>query len=79
MSIFKKKKTAAEEAEIIQQEILSEEKPNQKEQIKFKVESVRNYFPKGYSVEQMQKVMQKLLEEYQIKWKRRMQEKEMVR
>lgn len=61
------------------EEILSEEKPNQKEQIKFKVESVRNYFPKGYSVEQMQKVMQKLLEEYQIKWKRRMQEKEMVR
>lgn len=61
------------------EEILSEEKPNQKEHIKFKVESVRNYFPKGYSVEQMQKVMQKLLEEYQIKWKRRMQEKEMVR
>ena len=61
------------------EEILSEEKPNQKEQIKFKVENVKNYFPKGYSVEQMQKVMQKLLEEYQIKWKRRMQEKEMVR
>lgn len=49
------------------EEILSEEKPNQKEQIKFKVENVKNYFPKGYSVEQMQKVMQKLLEEYQIK------------
>lgn len=61
------------------EEILSEEKPNQKEQIKFKVENVKNYFPKGYSVEQMQKVMQKLLEEYQIKWKRRMQEKEMIR
>lgn len=61
------------------EEILSEEKPNQKEQIKFKVENVKSYFPKGYSVEQMQKVMQKLLEEYQIKWKRRMQEKEMVR
>lgn len=61
------------------EEILSEEKTNQKEQIKFKVENVKNYFPKGYSVEQMQKVMQKLLEEYQIKWKRRMQEKEMIR
>jgi len=61
------------------EEILSEEKPNQKEQIKFKVENFKNYFPKGYSVEQMQKVMQKLLEEYQIKWKRRMQEKEMIR
>lgn len=61
------------------EEILREEKPNQKEQIKFKVENLRNYFPKGYGVEQMQKVMQKLLEEYKIKWKRRMQEKEIVR
>lgn len=60
-------------------EILSEEKPNQKEQIKFKVEKVKNYFPNGYSTEQMQRVMQKLLEEYEIRWKRRIQEKDMDR
>lgn len=59
------------------EEILSEEKPNQKEQIKFTVDKVRNYFPKGYSVEKMQQIMQKLLEEYHIRWQRK--QKEMAR
>lgn len=49
-------------------EIMSEEKPNQKEQIKFKIDKVKNYFPKGYSVEQMQNVIEKLLEKYQAQW-----------
>lgn len=61
------------------EEILSEEKPNQKEQIKFKVESVKSYFPSGYSIEQMQNVMQKLLEEYHSRWQKRIHQKEMVR
>ena len=59
------------------EEILREEKPNQKEQIKFTVDKVRNYFPKGYSVEKMQQIMQKLLEEYHIRWQRK--QKEMAR
>ena len=59
------------------EEILSEEKPNQKKQIKFTVDKVRNYFPKGYSVEKMQQIMQKLLEEYHIRWQRK--QKEMAR
>ncbi len=29
--------------------IMTEQKPNQKEQIKFKVEKLKGYFPKGYS------------------------------
>lgn len=59
------------------EEILSEEKPNQKEQIKFTVnEKLKSYFPKGYSVEQMQKVMQKLLEEYHARWMRKLQVRE---
>lgn len=61
------------------EEILSEEKPNQKEQIKFKVESVKSYFPSGYSIEQMQNVMQKLLEEYHNRWQKRIHQKEMIR
>lgn len=52
------------------EEILEMEKPNQKEQIKFKVESVQSYFPKGYSVQQMQDVIQRLLKSYQLKWQR---------
>ena len=59
------------------EEILSEEKPNQKEQINFTVnEKLKSYFPKGYSVEQMQKVMQKLLEEYHARWMRKLQVRE---
>ena len=57
--------------------IMTEQKPNQKEQIKFTVDKVRNYFPKGYSVEKMQQIMQKLLEEYHIRWQRK--QKEMAR
>ncbi len=49
--------------------IMLEQKPNQNEQIKFKVENVKNYFPKGYTVEQMQNVIEKLLKQYKEKWK----------
>ena len=55
-------------------DILDEEKPNQKEQIKFKVDNVRDYFPKGYTTEKMQNVMQKLLEEYRNRWQRKEKE-----
>ena len=48
--------------------IMKEEKPNQKEQIKFKVESVKDYFPKGYSSNQMKNVIEKLLADYKKKW-----------
>lgn len=34
--------------------ILREEKPNQKEQVRIKTESLRKYFPKSYSAEQME-------------------------
>ena len=47
---------------------MKEEKPNQKEQIKFKVESVKDYFPKGYSSNQMKDVIEKLLADYKKKW-----------
>lgn len=50
--------------------IMSVDKPNQKEQIKFKVDNVRNYFPKDYTVDQMQKVIEKLLQNYQLKWQK---------
>lgn len=55
-------------------DILDEEKPNQKEQIKFKVDNVRDYFPKGYTTEKMQNVMKKLLEEYRNRWQRKEKE-----
>ena len=50
------------------QEILDEEKPNQKEQVKFNYDKVKDYFPKGYTVQQMQSVIEKLLQKYQLQW-----------
>ena len=50
-------------------EILDEEKPNQKEQVKFSYDKVKDYFPKGYTIQQMQNVIEKLLQKYQIQCK----------
>ncbi len=43
--------------------VLTEEKPNQKEQVRIKTESLRKYFPGSYSAEQMERAILKLLEE----------------
>jgi ParB family chromosome partitioning protein len=48
-------------------EIMTEEKGNQKEQIKLKTESIRQFFPKGYSPRQMQDIILRLLQDYQQK------------
>ena len=42
--------------------ILTEEKPNQKEQIRIKTDSLRRYFPRNYSAQQMEREIIKLLE-----------------
>ena len=54
--------------------ILTEEKPNQKEQVRIKTESMRKYFRKSYSVEQMEQAILKLLES-QYRAKHRGQER----
>lgn len=45
--------------------VLSEEKPNQKEQVRFQTEDIRKYFPKDYSSKDMQDTIIKLLEKWQ--------------
>ena len=42
--------------------VMSEEKPNQQEQIKFKREDLKKYFPVGYTDEQMRRDIVKGLE-----------------
>ena len=51
--------------------IITEQKSNQKEQIKFKVEKLKSYFPKGYSTKQMEDVIENLLKQYKQRWKSR--------
>ena len=54
--------------------ILTEEKPNQKEQVRIKTESLRKYFPKSYTADQMEQAILKLLES-QYRAKHRGQER----
>ena len=47
--------------------VMSEEKANQKEQVRFMTEDIRKYFPKNYSNKDMQEAIIKLLENWQRK------------
>ena len=51
-------------------EIMTEEKPNQKEQIKLPVDSLQKYFPREVTPDEMIKTIQELLEKYQRNWQR---------
>lgn len=53
--------------------ILTEEKPNQKEQVRLKAESLQKYFPKSYTPQQMEQAILKLLEE---RYRRKQREQE---
>lgn len=44
--------------------IMSEEKANQKKQVRFKVEDLRGFFPKNYTPKDMTETIFKLLDEY---------------
>lgn len=55
--------------------IMSLEKPNQKEQIKFNVDKVRKYFPKNYTAKQMEDIIEKLLQRYQLQWQKESKQK----
>ena len=55
--------------------IMEQEKPNQKEQIKFGVEKIQDYFPKGYTQEQMENKIKELLEKYKLQWQRKLSER----
>lgn len=54
--------------------VLSEEKPNQKEQVRFMMEDIRKYFPRNYSNKDMQETILKLLENWQRKRERNARE-----
>lgn len=53
------------------EEIMQQEKPNQKEQFKTSYEKIRHYFPKNYSNEQIDKKIMELLEVFYQGWKQK--------
>lgn len=56
------------------EDIMREEKPNQKEQFKTSYDNIRHYFPKNYSNEQINNKIMELLEKYQKEWKQKSRE-----
>ncbi len=54
--------------------LMSEEKANQKEQVRFMKEDIEKYFPKNYSSKDMSEVIVKLLENWQRKRERNARE-----
>ncbi len=56
--------------------LLTEEKPNQKEQIKLQTERINRFFPKGYTPKQMEDTIIKLLADWQRKRERSRDERE---
>lgn len=50
--------------------IMTEEKANQKEQVKLKKDNIKGFFPKGYTTQQMEHVIMKLLGDWQRKRER---------
>ena len=53
------------------EDIMREEKPNQKEQFKNSYDNIRHYFPKNYSNEQINNKIMELLEKYLKEWKQK--------
>ena len=56
--------------------IMIEAKGNEQEQLKFKVNDLKSYFPKNYTIKQMENVIQKLLEGYQKQWQRKLHDRD---
>lgn len=56
------------------EDIMREEKPNQKEQFKTSYDNIRHFFPKNYSNEQINNKIMELLEKYQKEWKQKIRD-----
>ena len=56
--------------------LMTEEKPNQKEQIKLQTERINRYFPKGYTPKQMEDTIIKLLSQWCLKREHNKDERE---
>lgn len=54
--------------------VMTEEKPNQKEQVRIQMDKLKPYFPRGYTASQMEAAIIKLLEERQQKRQRQREE-----
>lgn len=56
------------------EEIMRQEKPNQKEQFKTSYDNIRHYFPKNYTNDQINNKIMELLEKFQKEWKQKVRD-----
>ncbi len=56
------------------EEIMRQEKPNQKEQFKTSYDNIRHYFPKNYTNDQINNKIMELLERFQKEWKQKVRD-----
>lgn len=56
--------------------IMVQPKGNEQEQLKFKVNDLKSYFPKNYTIKQMENVIQKLLQSYQKQWQQKIKNRD---
>ena len=57
-------------------QIMIEPKGNEQEQLKFKVNDLKSYFPKNFTIKQMENVIQQLFQGYQKQWQRKKQDRD---
>ena len=58
------------------EDIMSEEKANQKEKVSFKYEEIKRFFPKNYTLIDIQKSIMKLIEADHIRRQRKRSERD---
>ena len=56
--------------------IMVQPKGNEQEQLKFKVNDLKSYFPNNYTIKQMENVIQKLLQSYQKQWQQKIKNRD---
>jgi len=56
--------------------IMVQPKGNEQEQLKFKVNDLKSYFPKHFTIKQMENVIQKLLQSYQKQWQQKIKNRD---
>ena len=61
------------------EDIMAEQKPNQKLQVKFQYENIKQYFPDEFTPEQMQDKIQELLKDYKREWQKERRKEEYAR
>lgn len=57
-------------------DIMTEQKGNEKEVIKFELDDIQQYFPNGYTIKKIMETIEKLLQQYFDNWKKKQKDRD---